>query len=74
MMLRSLVALLLVFNVLVLSWTTGVFSKWGWGPAQPHPDTQAQPPIAADALKVLDIQSTTTPPAPASAPDSSSAQ
>lgn len=73
MMLRSVIVLLLALNLLVLSWTAGVFSRWGWGPAQHRPETQAQPPVAADALKLLDVQSTVsaTPALPSTPPSSS---
>jgi hypothetical protein len=68
MMLRSLVVLLLVINLLVLSWTAGIFSRWGWGPVSAQPETQAQAPIAAEALQLTNVQSSITPalmPAPA---------
>ncbi len=58
MMLRSLVVLLLIFNLLVLSWTAGIFSRWGWGPTTPHPETQAQAPVAPQALKVINVEAT----------------
>ena len=73
MMLRSLVVLLLILNLLVLSWTAGVFSRWGWGPASAQPETQAQTPIASDMLKIRNVQSTLSP-APALAAHSTSTQ
>jgi len=74
-MLRSLVVLLLVFNLLVLSWTTGLFSNWSWGPVKALPETHAQMPIAADALQVTNVQSTPGPaPTPPAAPASSPMQ
>lgn len=75
MMLRSVIVLLLALNLLVLSWTAGVFSRWGWGPAQNHPETRAESPMAADALKLLEVQSTVSAtPALPSTPSSSSVQ
>ena len=75
MMLRSLVVLLLIFNMLVLSWTAGIFSRWGWGPATPHPETQAQTPVAPQTLKVTNIQATVGPaPTTATPPGPSSTQ
>lgn len=75
MMLRSLVVLLLVLNVLVLSWTAGIFSRWGWGPVGAQPETQAQAPIAAEALQLTNVQSSTSPaPAAGAATPSSSMQ
>ncbi len=61
MLLRSAIVLLLVFNVLVLSWTAGIFSRWGWGPTRPHPEVLAQPPIEAQAFKLTDVQSRMSP-------------
>ncbi|MEY5029687.1 MAG: hypothetical protein RLZ63_2002 [Pseudomonadota bacterium] len=70
MMLRSLVVLLLVINLLVLSWTAGIFSRWGWGPVSASPEAQAQTPLAAEALQLNNVQSSTRA-APAATPSSS---
>lgn len=71
MLLRSVIVLLLLFNLLVLSWTAGIFSRWGWGPTHTPAQVQAQPPIQAEAFKLRDVQSSVKPTPTPSAPPTS---
>lgn len=56
-MLRTAVVLLLILNAVVLSWTAGLFSRWGWGPVSPAAEVQAQTALRPEAFKLIDVQS-----------------
>lgn len=59
-MLRTAVVLLLILNAVVLSWTAGIFSRWGWGPVIPATEVQAQSALHPEAFRLIDVQSSVT--------------